>query len=231
MWFFCHEHLYSPMTPLRPHRAATLALPALLLFASLALAVQTKTAAAIDLAISHWMEHHGQPWLTRLLFWVTDAHQPIGILLLGAVLLAWLWRRGERRWCALVIAAVPGGMLLNVLLKWTFQRARPEFGEPLVHLLTYSFPSGHTLGATVFYGVLAVYLRQHARNPTARAALAVAALGMVLLVALSRLYLGAHYPTDVLAGMAEGCAWLTICMTVISNWRSPRPAGAPSKSS
>ena len=76
--------------------------------------------------------------------------------------------------------------------------------------------------ATVFYGVLACYLWTQARSPAERAALVVGALLMVALVAFSRVYLGVHYLTDVLAAVAEGLAWLAICVTAVSSLRRHR---------
>ncbi|WP_395406963.1 phosphatase PAP2 family protein [Pseudoduganella sp. UC29_106] len=95
------------------------------------------------------------------------------------------------------------------------------FDEPLLTLATYSFPSGHTVAATLFYGLLACYLVMRGRRwlPVAGATL------MVLLVACSRMYLGVHYLSDVLAAVAEGVAWLAICVTGMSTWRRRREAG------
>jgi undecaprenyl-diphosphatase len=115
-------------------------------------------------------------------------------------------------------------MLLNVALKHVFQRARPSFDDPLLSLLTYSFPSGHTAAATVFYGLLACYLVRRAHAWRARVLIVLAAVAMVVLVALSRMYLGAHYLSDVLAAAAEGAAWLAICITAVSTLQRRRLA-------
>jgi len=94
----------------------------------------------------------------------------------------------------------------------------------LLSLLTYSFPSGHTAAATVFYGLLACYLVRRVHAWRARVAIALAAAAMVVLVALSRMYLGAHYLSDVLAAAAEGAAWLAICITAVSTLHRRRLA-------
>ena len=78
--------------------------------------------------------------------------------------------------------------------------------EPLAHLTTYSFPSGHAVASTVFYGALCVLVLQRVRSPAWRVAALAGAVAMVLLVAFSRVYLGAHYLSDVLAGIAVGAA-------------------------
>jgi undecaprenyl-diphosphatase len=158
------------------------------------------------------------------MLFVTYWHQQSGILVMAALLALYLRKHQAVYWFAALWAAVPGGMILNVLLKYTFQRARPIFDEPLVTLATYSFPSGHASGATLFYGFLAAYLVCALPRPGARAAVGVLALFMVALVALSRVYLGAHYLSDVLAGIAFGSAWLAVCITAISTLRRRRAA-------
>jgi undecaprenyl-diphosphatase len=113
-------------------------------------------------------------------------------------------------------------MLLNVGLKHIFHRARPHFDDPLLTLATYSFPSGHTASATVLYGLLACYLVAHSRSRARSVAIVAAAACMVGLVALSRMYLGVHYLSDVLAAAAEGCAWVATCVTAVSTLRRRR---------
>ena len=106
-----------------------------------------------------------------------------------------------------------------------FRRARPHFDHPLLTLETYSFPSGHTASATVLYGFVLCFFAAHAAS-RGRVALATAgALTAVALVGLSRMYLGVHYLSDVLAAAAEGCMWLALCMTGLAAWRR-RGAGA-----
>jgi len=119
---------------------------------------------------------------------------------------------------------VPGGMLLNVALKHAFRRIRPSFDDPLLSLVTYSFPSGHTAAATVFYGLLACYLVRRTQAWRVRVLIVAGAVAMVMLVALSRMYLGVHYLSDVLAAAAEGAAWLAICVTAVSTLHRRRLA-------
>lgn len=181
---------------------------------------------ALDLQLANWLHAHAHdsPLLRTVLLGVTHLHSTPGVLSLTALAGWWLVRRDARHWMLTLVAAVPGGMLLNVAMKHTFERARPHFGEPILTLSTYSFPSGHTVAATLLYGVLACYLARQARGWQARAAIVAAACMMVLLVAASRLYLGAHYLSDVLAGMAEGCAWLAICVTGVATLRRRQAA-------
>lgn len=188
--------------------------------------MQSSGLAAFDLHVSQWLhalarDPDWQP-LTALMLVLTHAHSVPGMLALTAVLAGRLWRQGQRYWLLALSLAVPGGMLLNVVMKHIYQRARPVFEEPLVSLPTYSFPSGHTSSATLFYGLLASYLVMTAAQSSARVLAVAGAVLMVALVGGSRMYLGAHYPTDILGAVLEGVGWLAFCITGISTWRRRR---------
>lgn len=176
----------------------------------------------LDAQLAAWVFQNHHPWVTDFMFLITHWHSPVGVLAMTAILGAWIWRRRERYWLAALLLSVPVGMLLNVLLKYLFQRPRPQFDEPLLTLATYSFPSGHASGAMLFYGFLVAYLVRSTHNRRGWALAAALAGLMVLLVAASRVYLGAHYLSDVLAAIAEGCLWLTICITSVSTLRRRR---------
>ena len=184
----------------------------------------------LDAWIANWFHQHKEgPW-TPFMLVITHWHRPAGVLVMAVVFGAWLYRRGAHYWLATLVLAVPGGMLLNILLKYSFQRARPSFAEPLVTLTTYSFPSGHASGATFFYGLLAAYILCTSTSWPARIWAVAVAVVMVALVAFSRVYLGAHYLTDVIAAVVEGVAWLAICITGMSTLRrrhAARLRGAP----
>jgi undecaprenyl-diphosphatase len=117
------------------------------------------------------------------------------------------------------LLVVQGGMLLNLLAKQTFHRARPSFENPLVILTTYSFPSGHVVASTVFYGVIAALLISQTHSRSRVAFILLIATAMIVLVAFSRLYLGAHYLSDVMAALLEAIAWLVLCLTAIQIYR------------
>ena len=115
----------------------------------------------------------------------------------------------------LSVLATWGGVAINQLLKSIFDRPRPQVFEWGAHVLTSSFPSGHAMSSTIVYGTVA-YLaaRLQKRRLTRWITLAVAAL-LVLLICASRLYLGVHYPSDVVAGVVMGVAWTAFCMAVL----------------
>lgn len=177
----------------------------------------------VDRAVMLWMADHRVAWVTQAMLLVSEVHRTAGVLLATALLAAWFaWRR---HWpSVLALLVVPTGMLLNVGLKHLFLRQRPVLDEPLVLLSTFSFPSGHGVASTVFYGALGALVIFHRRAPALRGAAVAACVAMVALVCASRVYLGAHYLSDVLAAVCVGAAWLTIWLSLAFR-RASSPAG------
>ena len=158
---------------------------------------------ALDESITRALFTERSPLVSRVMLWISDSHSTT-VMLGAAVLLGlWRWYRDDRA-AAGALAVVPAGELLNVGLKNIFDRPRPVVPEPLVHLSTYSFPSGHAVASTLFYGAVCALVLQRVRSPALRAATVAGAIAMVLLVCFSRVYLGAHYASDVIAGIAVG---------------------------
>ena len=122
-----------------------------------------------------------------------------------------LWAR-RRSLAALWVIADLGAWGLITGLKDLFGRHRPPFLDPGVVERSLSFPSGHALGSIVVYGLLAALLARHAARPWLRRAALVLLGGLILAIAFSRVYLGAHYLTDVLGGLCCGGAWLAACL-------------------
>jgi undecaprenyl-diphosphatase len=173
-----------------------------------------------DAQLSTWLHSHTLPLLTSVMFVVTYLGSSVIVSCVAVVFgLYLIWRR-RLYWLAAFVSSVYGGMLLNKILKYEFQRPRPHFDDPLLSLTSYSFPSGHTMTATVLYGVLAAYFFTTTQDWRRRVFIVLVASFLILLVGFSRIYLGAHYLSDVLGAMAEGLAWLSLCLTVVySVWR------------
>jgi undecaprenyl-diphosphatase len=115
-----------------------------------------------------------------------------------------------------------GGSLLNILLKRFFQRQRPIYENPLVELTTFAFPSGHTMGATLFYMFLAAIVAYAMKSRRVRVLAFACAMALVALIGATRIYLGAHFFTDVLGAIAAGLAWLAFCWTAVETLRKWR---------
>jgi undecaprenyl-diphosphatase len=188
--------------------------------------VEGDTITLVDVRLAHWFRAHATAGFTDAMLFITHWNGILGSCIMGLLLATWFWYRKAHYWLVVVLVSVPGGMLLNVALKNLFRRARPSLEDPLLTLATYSFPSGHTAAATVFYGLLACYLVRRVHRWPARAAIVAACVLMVMLVALSRMYLGVHYLSDVLAAGAEGAAWLAVCITAVSTLHRRRMARA-----
>ena len=169
--------------------------------------------AALDQQVTQFLHARRTPWLSRAMLFVADAHETVRILAATLLLALWFLYRGDRAGAA-TLAVVPAGQLLNVGLKHIFQRARPVVPEPLVHLATYSFPSGHAVASTLFDGAVCALVLQRVRSRAWRVAAVAGAVAMVLLVTFSRVYLGAHYLSDVVAGIAVGAA----CVVAVLRW-------------
>jgi undecaprenyl-diphosphatase len=167
----------------------------------------------LDAKMATWLHAHGTPRVTDFMILVTTLNSIAGTSIMAALFAISLARLREWYWMLTLAIAVGGGMLLNVVLKDAFARARPHFDDPWVTLSSYSFPSGHTAGATLFYGVLAAFLVSRTNEWHARAACVIAAALMVVLVAFSRMYLGAHYLSDVAAAACSSTAWLVLCLS------------------
>jgi len=182
----------------------------------------------LDVEISQALHRRAEPALTAVMLAVTHLHSTVAVSFYAAVLAAILTRRRQWRRLAALLLCVPGGMGVNVLMKLAFQRARPDFDDPLLSLSTYSFPSGHVAATTLLYGFgVAWVFAATARWPLRGAAVA-AWVVAVLLVAFSRVYLGVHYPSDVAAAVAEGIAWLAVCLGALAAfWRESASASMP----
>ena len=182
-----------------------------------------------DARFSNWLHAHATPWLTKVMLVITNLHSTVGITTMSLLVAIYLWRRKFRRWVLGFLVTVYGGMLLNFWLKGVFQRARPHFDDPLLILTSYSFPSGHTMAATVFYGALSAIIISQLRDWRWKILTILAASLMISLVGFSRIYLGAHYLSDVLGAIIEGAAWLTLCLTAFETMRRRRRGGSSLK--
>jgi undecaprenyl-diphosphatase len=184
--------------------ALGLLLTAVSLFLELAEDVWLNEGFTWDVTVMLSIHTLGGPWLDKLFWLITQTGGPL-IILPVAGTAVWFWRHDQRKVTWLVLVSFGGALLLSNLLKLLFARPRPNVFPPLMTETSYSFPSGHTMSAVAVYGLLALLLWQ--RGKRGRAALAG---WWVLLVAISRVYLGVHYPSDVLASLALGGIWLII---------------------
>jgi undecaprenyl-diphosphatase len=181
---------------------------AMALFSWLGHEIMTDVSLRLDDRIRLAVHSFASPGLTRIMEALSLYGGPVGLVPLGIVLAAiFLWKRWHRG-ALLVVITMAGAGLLDALLKQSFRRVRPAafFDYPLP--TSASFPSGHAFFAASFFGGLAVLVSARVRNPLLQTLIWTGAAVLILLVGLSRVYLGVHYPSDVLAGYAAATVWV-----------------------
>ena len=173
----------------------------------------------LDMDVAAWLHAHATPTMTSLMLILSDLGAPVSVIaitLLTAAVLA-----ARRCWYRLVflLLATVGGEVVNFLMKKAVHRQRPFFEDPIVTLTSFSFPSGHAMGSTVLYGALAAIMVWPMRQWRWRMATVCAAALLVALICFSRIYLGVHYLSDVVAGCLAGMVWLASCMMAVDALR------------
>lgn len=204
------------MTALQPfrYRSALIVLImfCLLIFVILAFAVEQNThLVQLDQQIADALYNRATPPVTQFFYRITMlGSEVLTILVIGVAVFAAL----RRQWvyALLVLAVWLGGHLLNQFLKALFARERPFFLEPLAIATNYSFPSGHAMAGIACYGLLAYILYLRVENRWMRIGILSFTFLLVILIGFSRLYLGVHFLSDVLAGFAAGALWLIVCL-------------------
>lgn len=173
----------------------------------------------------------GPPWLDAAMRDLT-ALGSTSVLTLLTLLAVGFLVVSRRRLAALeVVIAIGGGAIVSTLLKHVFERPRPAFVADGVFIDTWSFPSGHAMLSAVTYLTLGALLTQGEPQRRVRAYIVGAAIALTATIGLSRIYLGVHYPSDVLAGWLVGVAWALICRHAarIVTARAVAPAPAPAR--
>lgn len=207
----------------------------LLAFAMIADEVSEGETHAIDEAILLMFRQAGDTSLPIGPAWLEIAMRDLtslgstAVLALFTILTAgYLAMDGKRSTALFVLLATSGGGLLSFALKIGFDRPRPSVVGHLVDVHTLSFPSGHAMGAAVTYLTLGVLIvRTESKRHIKVYVLSVAVM-LTLLIGISRIYLGVHWPTDVLAGWCAGTAWALLCWLVAS-WLQRRGEIEPEK--
>ncbi|MDM0029664.1 phosphatase PAP2 family protein [Variovorax saccharolyticus] len=178
-----------------------------------------------DQALADAMGRHTPAVALRAFGVLTHLGDPLMLAVLGAAVAVLLWLRRERLLSAGWIIALAGNAILNPLLKQVFERVRPLHDLGTTPIAGYSFPSGHTSGAMVAYGML-LYLAIRLLPLRWHAAVAMAAVALVLTIACSRVFLRVHFASDVAAGLLSGLSWLGVCVASLqfaSHRRTAQP--------
>ncbi|QUL57471.1 phosphatase PAP2 family protein [Paenibacillus tritici] len=192
----------------------------LLAFIVIAALVKLGGAGGFDRAVIRFVQSMESPPLTTLakgLSLVGSSKLAIGISLLTMIILFFALK--HRLELALFLWVGLGSQLLNTLLKLWFHRERPSIHR-LIEQAGYSFPSGHSMAAFSLYGVIAYLLWRHMHSRTERFLLILFAVLMTGGIGWSRIYLGVHYPSDVIGGYAASGAWLMLSAAIFEAYRN-----------
>jgi len=205
-----------------------IAIAGTLAFAELGETVRSGGTQAFDVAVLQWLGAHHTKLLTAAAVELTYLGTGTVVLMIVGVAALFLWHTEHKHSARLLLAAVAGNILLNGALKLVFHRPRPSVFEWQTVAVSSSFPSGHAMSATVCYGTVAYLVVRLQKHHWSRVLTSVGAVVLILLICGTRLYLGVHYPSDVLAGILVGLAWASFCMATleaslaIARRRAPR---------
>lgn len=175
-----------------------------------------------DSAIIGFFQSIETPALDVFMIAVTELGSVWFVTAFALLVIGLLWFKERDKWGVLFfLIAVGGGALLTLLLKKLYGRERPSI-NPEIDAIGFSFPSGHSMGSIIFYGFV-MYLVLRSRKSSLFKGITISLLGVLIaLIGISRIYLSAHFPSDVLAGFTAGAIWLMLSLLALEwiQWQS-----------
>jgi undecaprenyl-diphosphatase len=184
-------------------------------FAELAEHVMAGGTQAFDEAALKWISTHHSSVLDRAMLEITALGTGTVVLMIVCISALFLSLTRHKYSALLLLVATAGGLLLDNVLKLYFGRPRPHIFTWGAQVVSSSFPSGHAMSATIVYSTVAYLAARLQKRRWARWLTLLLAAAIILLISLSRIYLGVHYPSDVLAGAIVGLAWAAFCMATL----------------
>ncbi len=184
-------------------------------FSELAAHVRAGRTQAFDDAVMQWIGAHRSPGIQSMMLEITALGTGTVVAMIVLVSGMFLWLNHHKHSAILLVAATLGGIVLDNLLNIGFNRPRPHAFEWGTTAMSSSFPSGHAMSSTIVYGTVAYLAGRLQRDARSRVLTFSFAAILILLISSSRLYLGVHYPSDVLAGIVVGLAWAGFCMVLL----------------
>lgn len=183
-----------------------------ILFASLSIVVLSRPSLAIDQTILTWIGDHTSGAADTVAKAITLLGEWPVVMGFGAVLAVVLYRNRQRKLAIMTISSLFGSVAVIMILKHDLGRARPELWEHLIRESSFSFPSGHAV-ASMALAITLLYVMWHSRW---RVILSIIMAAYVLFVGFTRLYLGVHYPSDILGGWLAAAAWVLLVISIHS---------------
>ncbi|HKZ34911.1 MAG TPA: phosphatase PAP2 family protein, partial [Patescibacteria group bacterium] len=182
-----------------------LSIISLFTFIDLAKDVFEKDVVFYDQLLSHLVYSFRHPALTKVMLFITELGSEYVLIVAALIGILLVWKKHQREATFLSLVLIMG-FILNLLLKTLFQLPRPDI-DPLILETSYSFPSGHAMNSFVFYAILAYFTYHFSRSTMLSITTGAFAVLLITLIGFSRIYLGVHYPSDVLAGFIAGFWW------------------------
>jgi undecaprenyl-diphosphatase len=191
---------------------AAIAIACTWIFVEVASHVQSGATQTFDETVMRWMGTNRIEWIERSLLEITALGTGLVVMMIVIIASLFLVATQHRFSAFLLLVASAGGLILNTILKSSFGRPRPQVFEWVTNPGGSSFPSGHAMGSAIVYFTVAYLIARLEKRRWMRAVTITMSLLLVLLISVSRLYLGVHYPSDVLAGMIIGLGWAGFCV-------------------
>jgi len=194
---------------------------AILVFTYVAKEVVSGESKGFDEMTLNYLRHDGkimadeQTWLTGMMIDITALGGTTIIFMITAAVVFYLLIQKQYEFMWLILIATIGGAILSFGLKELFARERPQLIYHLLTVKSLSFPSGHAMMSSVVYLTQGALLAKVRSNKNLRVYILLVAIILVFLIGISRIYLGVHYPTDVLAGWSVGLAWASLCWLAV----------------
>ncbi len=191
-------------------------------FGYIATAVGNESIAHFDTAVIGFVQGLEAPWLTsimRVFTWIGSGYVVATIALIGFIVLYFVLR--YRHQAFLLIAVIAGSVLLNSALKTYFKRERPVIHR-IMDANGFSFPSGHSMMAFALYAIIAYIAWRNVKTTMSRVVLVLFTAFMIITIGTSRIYLGVHYPSDIVGGFAASALWVTIAISMFAYFQNKR---------
>ncbi|MBP1966657.1 phosphatase PAP2 family protein [Paenibacillus aceris] len=203
-------------------RALLISLLSAICFGVLALLISDKKLDQFDSGIISFVQGLESPALTSIMKFFTFIGGGFPVVVVTIILIFFLYKvLHHRRELILFIWVVIGSVILNESLKLIFHRARPMIHR-IVDANGFSFPSGHSMAAFSLYGVVAFLVWRHIATSLGRGLLILVSIVMIVAIGVSRIYLGVHYPSDVLGGFLASGSWLAVSIWFYQRYQEKR---------
>jgi undecaprenyl-diphosphatase len=189
-----------------------------IIFLKLAGEVIEKEPLGFDTAILTWFHAHATAFLDQFFLFVTNAGGITSVLIISALIFAYLLYKKRYYNAQLLLLGLGGASAANVILKALFHRDRPSLWHQSIVETGFSFPSGHAMASAALVTCLVIILW----STKWRWLTVIIGAGVVVLIGASRLYLGVHYPSDILAGWCVSVAWVLLVRYILRRWHGRR---------